>query len=861
MRFVLRMALREARASWRRLLFFFLCVALGVGAIVALRSVVQSVRWALTRDARALTAGDVRVMTNRPLDTAARARLDDLFRREGATARADAVELATMVRPADSAKARARIVEVLAVDSTWPLYGAVALEGGSAYGHPLLRGRGALVRPELLAQLDLAIGDAIVIGEATFTIRGVVLSEPGRRLGFFSLGPRVLVDRAALDDTGLLQLGSRARYLTMLRAPEPATEPLVQAVREEFGEQFVSARSYRAAGDHVGEHFARAENYLSLVGFVIALLGGIGVWSVTRVFVQQRTPSIAVLKCLGASTGRVLAVYGLQALLLGLTGGLLGVGLAGAALWALPDRLAAALGGVRPALTVSAGLQGLGIGLLVSLLCSLVPLLDVRHVRPLRLLRNDATPAAERVDAGGRGVEPGWRTRLRRTDWVQVGAALAVTAALVALAAWQAASLRVGALVCGGAAAMAIVLHLAGAALVRAVQPLVRVRWFAVRHAVLRISRPGNQTRVILLAIGLGACFVLGVQGLQANLLREFGVALRPDGPDLFLLDVQPDQAAPLRTVLAAATEGPAPRLIPVLRARVTGVQGRSLQLDSFEEVRGQGGLGREYVITYRDHLEANERVVEGRFWPGGPSGEGQVSIEESLRERFGLEVGDTVRFDVLGRIVAARVTSVRQVEWSDARSGGFMFVFRPGLLDRAPHTYIAMLRGPADPAARGRLQRDLVDRFPNVSVIDGREVAQTVKAMLANVTLAVTVVGGVTLLGGILILLGSVAVTKFQRLHEAAVLKTLGATSRTLAATLALEYGTLGALAGAVGGLGALGLTWIVCYTILEIPWRPALLSSLAGIALTALSVASAGVLASLDVLRRRPLATLRAE
>jgi putative ABC transport system permease protein len=307
MTFVLRMAMREARASWQRLLFFFLCVALGVGAIVALRSVVQTVRWALTRDARFLTASDVRMQTNRPIEAAARVRLEALFRREAVTARTDAIELMTMVRPGDSANAQARIVEVMAVEPAWPLYGAVSLEGGAAYTHDLLRGHGALVRPELLTQLALRIGDPIVIGEATFTIRGVVLSEPGRRLGFFSFGPRVLVDLAALADTGLLRLGSRARYLTMLRVPEPAIDPLVRAVREQFPEQFVNVRSYRGTEDHVGEDFARAENYLSLVGFVIVLLGGIGVWSVTRVFVQQKTPNIAVLKCIGASTPQVLA--------------------------------------------------------------------------------------------------------------------------------------------------------------------------------------------------------------------------------------------------------------------------------------------------------------------------------------------------------------------------------------------------------------------------------------------------------------------------------------------------------------------------------------------------------------------------
>jgi putative ABC transport system permease protein len=854
MRFVLRMAVRELRASWRRLLFFFLCVALGVGAIVALRSVVQTVHRALTRDARALTAGDVRLQTDRPPEGPAAARLAELFRGAGVTARTDAVELATMVRPADTTKARARMVEVLAVEPAWPLYGTVSLEGGAGYSHALLRDGGALVRPELLAQLDLAVGDAVVVGEATFTIRGLVLSEPGRRLGLFSFGPRVLVDLAALEAAGLLRTGSRARYLTMLRVPEAAIESLVHAVRAQFPDRFVNVRSYRGAEDRLGEHLRRAESYLSLVGFVIALLGGIGVWSVTRVFVRQKTESIAVLKCLGAGAYRVLAVYGLQALLLGLAGGILGVGLAGAGLWAIPERATAPLGGVRPALTLAATAQGLGIGLLVSLLCSLVPLLEVRHVRPLRLLRQEATAN------GGRSER--WRaTGLPRVDGVELAAVLLVAGALIATAAWQANSLRVGAVVCGGALAVALLLHLAGEALVRLAQPLARTRWFALRHAVLRVCRPGNQTRVTLLAIGLGACLVLGVQSLRSNLLHELSLALPPAGPDLFLLDVQPDQAAAVRGHLTAGTEGPPPRLLPVVRARVTGVQGRRQRLESFEDVRGQRGLGREYVVTYRGHLEANERLVAGRFWPPTPSAEGEVSIEESLRERHGIEVGDTIRFDVLGRVVSARVTSVRRVDWRDARSGGFMFVFRPGLLDRAPHTYIAVLRGPADPTARGRLQRDLVARFPNVSAIDAREVARTAEAVLGNVALGLSLVGGVTLLCGVLILLGSVAMTRYQRLHESAVLKTLGATTPTLAAMLAIEYAALGALAGLLGGLGALGLSWTVCRTLLDIPWRPAVLAGLTGIVLTAAGVAVVGVLASLDVLRRRALGTLRAE
>jgi putative ABC transport system permease protein len=404
------------------------------------------------------------------------------------------------------------------------------------------------------------------------------------------------------------------------------------------------------------------------------------------------------------------------------------------------------------------------------------------------------------------------------------------------------------------------VLALAGALLVRVVRPLQHVNWFPLRHAVISFRRPGNQTRVVLLAVGLGAFFIIGVRALQANLVREFSFGVRADSADLFLIDIQPDQRDAVDALLREENPGRAPKLIPVMRARVTGVEGQRLNLDGVEDVRGRGSLAREYTVTFRPGLEANERVVDGTFWPAAPSEDLEVSIEASLRERFGFAIGDRVRFDILGREVQARVTSVREVEWADTRAGGFMFVFRPGPLDRAPHTYIASLRGPDTNEARARLQRNLVARFPNVSAIDVREVARTVEGVLDNITLAITMVGGVALFSGLLIVVGSVAMTKFQRLHEAAIFKTLGAGTATMAAMLALEYSVLGLLAGTVGALASMGLTWAVCRLLLDIRWSPEAGVVLGGLLLTAVLVGLVGVASSLDVLRRRPLSILRA-
>ena len=276
--------------------------------------------------------------------------------------------------------------------------------------------------------------------------------------------------------------------------------------------------------------------------------------------------------------------------------------------------------------------------------------------------------------------------------------------------------------------------------------------------------------------------------------------------------------------------------------------------------MRGQGSLAREYVVTYRNRLEANETVIGGVF-ATATTGQPEVSIEESIHKRFRIDVGDTVQFDVLGRRIEARVSSVRRVEWSDARTGGFMFVFAPGALEQAPQTYIAIAKGPADAAARARLQRDIVAAFPNVSAIDVRDVAQRVEALARNITLAISIVGGVAVFSGLLILVGSIAMTKFQRLHESAVFKTLGATTMTVASTLATEYATLGALAGAVGATASMGLSWFVCRQILDVPWAPLPGLVTGGIVAAVALVGTLGVVSSLDVLRRKPLAVLRSD
>jgi putative ABC transport system permease protein len=853
MRFVLLTALRETRSAWKRLIFFFVCIAIGVGAIVALRSIIQSVRQVLTTEARTLIAADILISSDRPWPSGTPERIAARVDAIPGSARIDSIEMATMARPVDESAGISKVVELRAVQPGFPFYGQFSLQDGRPYAHAMLRGKGALVRPELLAQLGLQTGDEIAIGRARFTVRGVISVEPGRSLSGFSLGPRVMIDYDDLPDTGLLAFGSRVVRQMLLRVPDDRVDELTRALQAELRPQFVRVRSFRDRQEQIGEDFLRAENYLSLVGLVIVVLGGIAVSSVTRVFVRQKIKSIAVMKCVGGTSRQILAVYLLQSLALGLLGSIAGVAFAALAIAAVPDNLNQ-IGTltVSYGLSASAVLQGMGIGVLVSLLFAMVPLLEVRQVKPSLLLRHET--------AGS------------RRDWFQIGATVAVAGALVALASWQAASIEVGVGVCLGFIGLTLVLQGLGWLLTRITRPLARSTWFPMRQAVLHLSRPGNQTRVILLTVGLGTFFIMGVRGLQVNLLNQFALQIGDSTPDLFLVDIQQDQVAGMTSFLAdrLPTGGQA-TLIPVLRARVTG---RGVRLEDVEDLQGRGMLSREYTITYRGGLEANETLVAGRFpnpapradsrtgTGGGPEVLPEVSIEEGIVERFGIGVGDVMRFDVLGRPIHARVSGIRRVEWRDGRSGGFMFVFGAGTFEDAPHWYIAPVRANLpDPVQRARLTHDLVVKFPNVSVIDLREVLETVRKVFGVVTVAIDVVGSLVILTGGLILVGAVAVTKFQRVYEAAIFKTLGASSRAIAAMLMVEYGLLGTLAGAVGSFGALGLGWGISRFALDIPWHPVLHENLVSTVATSLLIMVIGVAASADVLRRKPLAALRAE
>jgi putative ABC transport system permease protein len=866
MKFIWRMARREIRASWKRLLFFFLCIGIGVGAIVALRSTIRNVNTAMVSEARNILTADVQVDSSREMNEATRAVVRRIAEARGVRAQTQTIEVSTMLRPADEAREGALMVELKGIEAPYPLYGEFTLANGERFAHALLENNGVVVAASLVERLNLKIGDEVKIGNSTFQVRGVTAQEPGAT-GGFRLGPRVFVARAAVPATGLTGFGSRARNRILLQVPPAELNAVVAELRAGLKDSLVSVRSYKDSQEGLNEQYTRSENYLSLTGLVILVLGGIGVSNVTRVFIEQKKRTIAVLKCVGASSRMIAGVYLAQVLTLGLAGSLFGVVLAKAALLFVARRFSETLpANMSYELTAGAIAQGLALGLLISLLFSALPLLRVRHIKPNMLLREDASGggaegAGAAVAFGARG---NWAARLRGALSVRrIGAgrvlvALAVVCGLVAVAAWQAGSLRVGAFFTAGLGLTAGALQLTAMLVIHIVRRARHARSFALRHAVNSLYRPGNQTRVVVLAVGLGAFLVIATQSLQQNLVREFDPAARARLPNMFLIDVQKDQKEGVEELITRAT-GERPTLVPTVRTRIAAINGQSIDLEDKTRRAERGMLGREYVVTYRPQLEPNETIVGGQFWDAAPSSEPEVSIEEGMRGLAGLDLGGTITFDITGRRLTARVTSIRRVDWRNSRTG-FLVLFRPGALENAPQMLIAPINGPTTDAERGRFQRALLDKYPNVTVIDVADIVRAVTRILNNVTLAVSFIGGFVLLSGVLILVGSIAMTKWQRVYEAAVLKTLGAKRRVLLSIMLAEYGLLGLVAGTVGTLAAIALSYSLSRFVFEIPWSFTPWLYVCGLGATVLLVAAVGALSSFDALTRKPLAVLRA-
>jgi len=840
MRFIFNLTRREIRSSWRRLLFFFLCIALGVGSVVALRSLIQNLTRAVGTDARALMTADVDISSTNDFTPTEIAKIEAAVAESGIVdGRNETISTSSMARPTDPANPNVKLVELKGIEPPFPLVGNFTLEDGKPFDFGLLANNGAVVAKILLEDLNVKVGDKIRIGESEFQIRAVFDEEPGGTSGF-RLGARVFLEKKAFDGAGITR-NARVRRRILYRTTDNPTE-LVTKLRESLKGTTINIQSYRETQENLGEQFSRTENYLSLTGLLILVLGGVGVWNVARAFVEQKRKTVAVLKCLGASGGRIITVYLLQILTLGLLGSLFGVVLAQLALllirWrfvdALPEKMTYS---INPSTVI----QGITLGVLISLLFSALPLLQVRNIKPKLLLRDENNDSIRKLDF---------------TKWL-IGAVSLL--GLLGLAVWQAGSIKVGAFFLGGLGATSIVLYLTALLLTTLLRRIRGVGPFALSQAVNSLYRPGNQTRIILLAVGLGAFVVLAVQSLQTNLVREFDFTKNQRLPSLFFVDIQKSQIDDLARMIETHI-GEKAETIPTVRARISHVNGEPFDFAQREVRQQQGQIGREFAITYRPDMDDNESLISGAWWNADDDSVPEVSVEEDMADRLKVTPGDSITFDISGRKITARVANIRKLDLRNTRTA-FVFVFRPGALEKAPQTFAATVLKRVGATDRQRLQRDILEAHPNVQIFDVADLVATVQGLVSNFVLAISFVGSFVILSGILILVGSIALTKSQRIYENAILKTLGAKRPTLTAILFAEYGLLGLLSGLIGAGFATLLSFAVSRYLFAIDWEFDPVLTLGGIFGTAAIVMLVGTAASFDVLFRKPLSTLRSQ
>ena len=841
MKFIFNLTRREFRSSWRRLLFFFLCIALGVGSVVALRSLIQNLTRAVGTDARALLTADLEVSSTNDFSPADVTKVEEVIKTAAIVdGRNETISAAVMARPSDAANLSVKFIELKGIEPPFPLVGTFTLSDGKPFDFALLENNGAVIAKILLEDLKVKIGDKIRIGESEFQIRATIDEEPGGSSGF-RLGSRVFVEKKAFDSAGITRNNGRVRRRILYRTTDNPTA-LVTQLREALKGSTVTVGSYREQQENLSDQFTRTENYLALTGLLILVLGGVGVWNVARAFVEQKRKTVAVLKCLGASGNRIITVYLLQILTLGFVGSLFGVVLAQSALWfvrwrfvdALPEKMTYGV-------NLSTATQGLILGVLISLLFSALPLLQIRTIKPKLLLRDENNSSL---------------TKLDRTKWMFGFLSLA---GLLGLAVWQAGSFKVGAFFLVGLGLTSLILYLSATVLTWMLRRIRSLGSFSMRQAVNSLYRPGNQTRIILLAVGLGAFVVIAVQLMQTNMVREFDFSRNQKLPSLFFIDIQKSQIDELVNMIGDRI-GERPEAIPTVRARIAFVNGEPFDFQNREVRQQQGQIGREFAITYRDKLDVNESVISGNWWTAAASDTPEVSVEEDMAKTLGVTAGDSMTFDISGRKITARVANIRELDLRNTRTA-FVFVFRPGTLEKAPQSFAATVLKHTPTTDRQRLQRDLLEKFPNIQVFDVDDILAAIQRLIQNFVIAISFVGSFVMLSGILILIGSIALTKSQRIYENAILKTLGAKRGTLAMILIAEYGLLGLLAGIIGTGFAVAMSFGVSRFVMDIKWEFDVTTTALGVIVTTLLVMLVGVAASFDVLFRKPLMTLRSQ
>lgn len=831
------MAWRDGKASGKRLLLFMASIILGIAAVVSIQSFSDNLKENIGLQSKALMGADFLIDSNQPANERVTELIDSLG---GADAKEiNFASMATFIK--DGAT---KLVQVRGIEGNFPFYGQLETEPANAADQYQEKG-GALVDATAMLQYNLKPGDSVKLGITTFPIIGSLITAPGSTGIGATAAPPIIVPFRFLEESGLLQKGSRLEYNYYFKNTDADLKALNKRVDPLLDAENADMDTHIDTSQRLGRRYENVGRFLNLVAFIALLLGCVGIASSVHIYIKEKLKAVAVLKCLGATRKQTFLIYLFQIAGMGLLGGVIGTAMGLVLQQSFPLILQEFLPfQVEIRTSYMAIIVGLLLGVCMSVLFALSPLINTWFVSPLQVLRVQE--------------DTGKKSRPYQI-WVMVAIVLFVFFfAYWLLGRWGfAASFVAGILV-----TFAI---LAGIAIVfmRLIKHYFPKSWsFAARQSLLNLFRPNNQTVVLVLAIGIGTFLISTLYFTKDFLLAKASFESSEASPNLILFDVQNEQReAVANTIVPKGL--PVIDNIPIVTMRLERVKDRSvndIRLDTTTRIN-KWILSHEFRTTYRDSMIGSEKLLEGEWRKSANPNNGPIpiSLSDNVANDALVTIGDTLLFNVQGKLMETVVGSIRQVDWARMQLN-FSVVFPTGVLENAPQFHVLTTNAP-DKKSSANLQRELVRKFPNVSIIDLRQVATLIEGILDKISWVITFMAFFSILTGVIVLVGSVRNSKYQRIRESVLLRTLGAQSKQILKINALEYLFLGVLGSGVGVLLSLISSFLLAYFIFDTPFVPSWVPFLVVMPGITLMVLFIGLFNSKGVLNSPPLQVLRKE
>ena len=834
---LIKMAWRDSRRSRSRLFLFMSSIVLGIAALVAITSFGENMQDEINGEAKKLLGADLEVESNVPFADSTLQFFDSL----GAVQSRE-ISFASMVLFPNGGT---RLVQVRAVEEGYPFYGTIETipEG---VGQDFRTKKEALVDQTLLLQYNAAPGDSIKVGSLTFPIRASVTKVPGQAGISTTVAPPVFIPLEYLEQTGLLQKGSRINYKIYLKFREDADlqNLLEKTIEPRLEKEELRYDTVEERKEEIGDTYQDLTGFLNLVAFVALLLGCIGVASSVHIYVKDKIISVAILRCLGATGKQGLGIFLIQIAVMGLIGSIIGAVLGSFVQFFLPQLFAGFLPvEVNVSISWTAIGQGILLGLLISVLFALLPLLSIRNISPLTALRTSyESPVKDKAPYLVYGLI---------VVFIIGFAYLQLEGAMDALA------------FTGGIFLAFLLLAGIAKGMIWLVRRYFPTQWSYIwRQSLSNLYRPNNQTLVLVITIGLGTALITTLFFIQNLLLDKVELTGSENQPNTVVFDIQSDQVEELKDITRSYGL-PISQEVPVITMRLEGIKGKSteeIKEDTTSGIRNWV-LNREYRVTYRDSLIDSETILQGE-WQGrvdSPKDSVFISLAENIAEDMKVGIGDKISFNVQGVLIDTYVGSIRKVDWQRVQTN-FLVVFPEGVLEGAPKFHVLITRVDSAQLA-ARYQQAVVKEFPNVSIIDLNLILETVDEIVGKVSFVIRFMAFFSIITGILVLIGSVLISKYQRIRESVLLRTLGASRKQILSINLLEYLFLGSLAALTGVLIALLGSWGLALFYFETPFTPPLLPTLLTILAITVLTLLIGLSNSRSVVSRPPLEILRTE